>query len=145
MPSYVTCLQIFISTLYSCYNLPLFIEIVFMPTINKTHYILFVRSFHCRLFTLSKRHHYIIRSISQAIISVLSELVTPEMLQPTPLKKSHPKIRSENQKGDNTITLCRSKITRKIIRLRILNHTRIQRYMVKSNLAQPRLNLEIGD
>ena len=31
---------------------------------------------------------HIIRSISQAIISVLSELVTPEVLQPTPLKKN---------------------------------------------------------
>ena len=79
MSSYVTCPQIFISTLYSSYNWSLFIEIVFMPTINKTHSILFVRSFHHHLFTLSKQTHYIIRSISQAIILMLSELVTPEV------------------------------------------------------------------
>ena len=81
MPSYVTRPQIFISTLYSSYNWSLFIEIVFMPTINTTYSILFVRSFHHHLFTLSKRTHYIIRSISQVIILVLSELVTPEVLQ----------------------------------------------------------------
>ena len=52
-----------------------------MPTINTTHSILFVRSFHHHLFTLSKRTHYIIRSISQVIISVLSELITLEVLQ----------------------------------------------------------------
>ena len=36
---------------------------------------------------LIKLTHYTYRSISQAIISVLSELVTPEVLQPTPLKR----------------------------------------------------------
>ena len=37
----------------------------------------------------------------------------------------------------------RSEITRKIIRLRILNHMGIKGYMVKSNLIQPRVNPEI--
>ena len=94
MPSYVTCPQIFISTLYSSYNWSLFIEIVFMLTTNITYSILFVRSFHHHLFTLSKRTHYIIRSISQAIISVLSELVTPKVLQPGLPGLVRPRVRS---------------------------------------------------
>ena len=113
MPSYVTCPQIFISTLYSSYNWSLFIEIVFMPTINPTHSILFVRSFHHHLFMLSKQTHYIIRSISQAIILVLSELVTLEVLHHRTMGEkrwsqnlSQWQTRVNNVKLDREIHLC---------------------------------------
>ena len=71
---------------------------------------------------------------------VLSKLVTPEVLQPTPLKKNLvPRFEARTRRGKNTITFCRSEITR----LQMLNHMGIQGYMVKSNLVQPRLNPEV--
>ena len=91
--------QIFISTLYSSYNWSLFIEIIFIPTINTTYSILFVRSFHHHLFTLSKRTHYIIRSFSQAIISVLSKPVTTEVLHVFMMIKLNLKKKKEKNKN----------------------------------------------
>ena len=52
----------------------------------KTTFPIFLLGF--SLAHLSKLTHYIYRSTSQAILSLLSELVTPEVLQPTPLKKN---------------------------------------------------------
>ena len=74
---------------------------------------------------------------------MLNELVTPEVLQPTPLKRISPRFEAITRRGRNAITFRSSEITRKIIRLRILNHMGIKGYMVKSNLIQPRVNPEI--
>ena len=75
---------------------------------------------------------------------VLNKIVTQEVLQPTPLKKNLiPRFKARTRRGENAITFRRSGITRKITRLRILNHTEVQRYMVKSKLIQLRLNLEV--
>ena len=74
---------------------------------------------------------------------MLNELVTPGVLQPTPLKKDLvPRFEARTRRG-NAITFHRSGITRKITRLRILSHTGIYGYMVKSNLVQSRLNPEV--
>ena len=75
---------------------------------------------------------------------MLNELVTPGVLQPTPLKKNLIlRFEARTRRGENAITFYRSGITRKITRLRILNHMEIQRYMVKSKLIQPRLNPKV--
>ena len=75
---------------------------------------------------------------------MLSELVTPEVLQPTPPKKNLvPRFKARIRRGENMITFHRLGIAQKITRPRILNHMGIQRYMVKSNLIQLRLNPEV--
>ena len=75
---------------------------------------------------------------------MLNEIVTLGVLQPTPLKKNLvSRFKARTRRGENTFTFYRSGITRKITRLRILNHTGIWGYMVKSNLVQPRLIPEV--
>ena len=74
---------------------------------------------------------------------MLSELVTPGVLQPTPLKKNLVlRFETRTRRGKRDY-IRRSGIIRQITRLRILNHTGSWGYMVKSNLVQLRSNLEV--
>ena len=82
----------------------------------KTTFPIFLLGF--SLAHLSKLTHYINRSTSQAIISILSELVTPEVLQPTPPKKNLIlRFKARIRRGENVITFRKSEVTRKITRL----------------------------
>ena len=57
---------------------------------------------------------------------VLNELVTPGVLQPTPLKKNFvPRFEARTRKGENVVSFLKSGITQKITRLQILNHMEI--------------------
>ena len=84
------------------------------------NHVRFALSFRVSL-TFKIRETCFFLKILSALTVVLSELVTLEVLQPTPLKRISPRDSKQEPEGENTITFRRPGITR----LRIRNHTGI--------------------
>ena len=73
---------------------------------------------------------------------MINELITPKVLQPTPLKKNLvPRFEAKTRRGETRLHFVDQDLHKRL-HDSILNHTRIYGYMVQSDLIQPRLNLE---
>ena len=122
----------------------LFVHHFYINTIH-TLYVVFVYincfSFHVCFNLLKFENSF--GQISRSLNLGAKQVRNTKGVTTFPLKRILSQDSKQESKRENAITLRRSKIARKITRLQILNHTEIQRYMIKSNLVQPRLNPEV--